>query len=101
MKFKFNRAVFSAVLICYLVMLAITVPCLHATDVPEKPSNYVVDLAGVLDSATKSKLNGYLKELEQKTTAQFIILTVKSPVREPCVTVSRMDTGSLIMIRGL
>jgi len=46
--------------------------------IPAQPQNYVVDLAGIVDDATEAKLNRYLQELEQKTTAQFVILTIES-----------------------
>ena len=46
--------------------------------VPERPVRYVVDLAGIIDAEPETKLNGYLQELEQKTTAQFVILTIES-----------------------
>ena len=46
--------------------------------VPQMPSNYVVDLAGIIDDRVENNLNGYLKELEQKTTAQVVVLTVQS-----------------------
>lgn len=58
--------------------------CLTATAaaqgaaVPERPAQYTVDLANVIDAETETKLNGYLQELERKTTAQFVILTVES-----------------------
>jgi uncharacterized protein len=45
---------------------------------PAMPSTYVVDLAGIIQNDYKARLNAQLKELEQKTTAQFIILTVQS-----------------------
>lgn len=41
-----------------------------------RPTRYVEDRAGVLDPVTENRLLGYLQELEQKTTAQFIVLTV-------------------------
>lgn len=45
---------------------------------PKVPSNYVNDLAGIIRDDLESQLNAYLKELEQKTTAQVFILTVQS-----------------------
>ena len=45
-------------------------------NIPDRPRDYVVDLAGVVDDRAEQKLNGYLKELEQRTTAQVIVLTV-------------------------
>ena len=46
--------------------------------IPDKPYNHVVDLAGIIDANVEAGLNRYLLELEQKTTAQMIILTIKS-----------------------
>ncbi|HMK57344.1 MAG TPA: TPM domain-containing protein [Dissulfurispiraceae bacterium] len=45
---------------------------------PASPQAYVVDLAGILDSEVQARLNAYLKELEQKTSAQMVVLTIKS-----------------------
>ncbi len=45
---------------------------------PSRPANYVVDLAGVIRPEIKRGLNSFLSDLEAKTTAQAIILTVKS-----------------------
>jgi uncharacterized protein len=50
----------------------------YAVDFPVPPPAPVVDLAGIIDDAVESKLNQYLRELEQKTTAQVAVLTVKS-----------------------
>jgi len=46
--------------------------------IPQMPSQYVVDLAGIINDNVEYRLNGYLKELEQKTTVQFVILTIQS-----------------------
>jgi uncharacterized protein len=67
-------ALFSAVL--FFCMLAVSV-C-HAVDIPDTPRDYVVDLAGIVDQGAEGKLNGYLRELEQKTGAQMVVLTIKS-----------------------
>ena len=48
------------------------------TEIPERSLRYVVDLAGIVDDATENRMNGYLQELENKTTAQLVILTIKS-----------------------
>ena len=50
----------------------------HADIIPEKPESYVVDLADIIDNSSEYKLNQYLRELKQKTTAQLAILTIKS-----------------------
>jgi uncharacterized protein len=49
-----------------------------AIKIPAKPPNYVVDLAGIIDANVEAGLNRYLLELEQKTTAQMVILTIAS-----------------------
>jgi uncharacterized protein len=46
--------------------------------IPQMPSGYVVDLAGIIDDGVENKLDGYLRELEQKTTAQVVVLTIQS-----------------------
>ncbi len=40
------------------------------------PGTYVVDRAGIVDDRIEASLNGWLRELEQKTTAQVKVLTV-------------------------
>jgi uncharacterized protein len=42
------------------------------------PSNYVEDYANVINDSDERSLNGILKELEQKTGTQYIVLTVLS-----------------------
>ena len=46
--------------------------------VPSQPVNHVVDLANMISPNVESNLNQYLLELEQKTTAQMVILTINS-----------------------
>jgi uncharacterized protein len=73
----------------YFVCLALIFVCLSGMplsaeiDVPEKPANYVVDLAGIISPDADRSLNGYLLELEQKTTVQMVILTIKSLEGDP------------------
>ena len=45
---------------------------------PASPHNYVVDLANIIDDSSEARLNGFLKELEDKTTAQIMVLTIQS-----------------------
>jgi uncharacterized protein len=45
---------------------------------PSIPRDYVTDLAGIIRSDAKNRLNSFLQELEQKTTAQVLVLTVQS-----------------------
>lgn len=74
MKSKYKFAVCLAALFVCLVFASVS----HSVSVPEKPDKYVVDLAGIVDTTVENRLNGYLQELEQKTTAQFVILTINS-----------------------
>ncbi|KAB2832530.1 MAG: hypothetical protein F9K48_10305, partial [Candidatus Brocadia sp.] len=40
------------------------------------PQRYVEDRANIVSDAVEKGLNGYLQELEQKTGAQMIVLTI-------------------------
>ena len=40
------------------------------------PRNHVEDRANVMDTASERRIDGYLTELEQKTGAQIIVLTI-------------------------
>jgi len=44
--------------------------------VPASPPNYVVDLAGVIDDGVEARTNTLLRELEERTTAQMVVLTL-------------------------
>ncbi|MEW6670181.1 MAG: TPM domain-containing protein [Thermodesulfobacteriota bacterium] len=70
-----NKAIVLLTIVC--LWLPAAFPALAVT-VPERPERYVVDLAGIIAADTEAKLNGLLQELEQKTTAQFVILTIES-----------------------
>ena len=59
------------------VLQAVTPP------IPAHPTQYVVDLAGVLDAGTQAGLNARLKDLEAATTAQVVVLTLNSLEGEP------------------
>ncbi len=50
---------------------------------PARPAQYVVDLAGVIDAGTQARLNAMLRDLETRTTAQMVILTINSLEGEP------------------
>lgn len=67
----------AAVLVVVLFGL-VAATIVSAVEIPAKPDRYVVDLAGIVDKTTEKRLNGYLQELEQKTTAQLVVLTLKS-----------------------
>ena len=63
-------------IIWLLIFSAATVA--YAVEIPVPPPDPVVDLAGIVDGSITTKLNGYLRELEHKTSAQVAILTIKS-----------------------
>lgn len=50
---------------------------LHAA-LPEKPLGVVSDFAGVMDEKTKSALNVLATEVEQKTSVEIAVVTIKS-----------------------
>ena len=66
------------VFFAFLLVILSSATGIYAADIPVPPPAPVVDLAGIIDDSVKTKLNGYLRELEQKTTAQVAILTIKS-----------------------
>jgi uncharacterized protein len=74
MSLKIKPAIFFTLLI--LIFNAASAG--HAVEIPPLPPDPVVDLAGIIEDSVQTKLNLYLRELEQKTTAQMAILTVKS-----------------------
>jgi len=71
-----NRSVTAVFLLVCLAFSAFV--SYAAVSIPAKPLNHVVDLAGIIDANVEAGLNRYLLELEQKTTAQMVILTINS-----------------------
>lgn len=69
---------FKAVLVGFLLIVTAAPAVAAVTEIPAMPSQYVVDLAGIIDDAAKSRLDSSLRELEEKTTVQMVILTVTS-----------------------
>jgi uncharacterized protein len=74
MQFK-NRF---ALILILLILGIMAVSIAQSANIPEKPHNYVVDMANMVDNVTEGKINGYLQQLEQKTSAQLVILTITS-----------------------
>ncbi|MCW5198154.1 TPM domain-containing protein [Desulfobulbus sp. F4] len=56
--------------------------------VPSSPPERVVDLANIIEPALEAQLVSALRELEEKTTAQMVVLTVSSLDGETIETVS-------------
>ncbi|MDR4509400.1 MAG: TPM domain-containing protein [Candidatus Brocadiaceae bacterium] len=68
-----RRYLLFAALIFFLCLCALT----SAQDLPV-PERYVVDQASIINDSIEQPLNGYLQELEQKTGAQMVVLTINS-----------------------
>ncbi len=68
------------IFIFFFLAVILTCPAVSSAGVtvPDKPYNHVVDLAEIIDDGVEANLNGYLLELEQKTTAQMVVLTIVS-----------------------
>jgi uncharacterized protein len=74
------KSLFKRLLASTLLILIITVSLAVAStpEPPATPRDYVIDLAGVVQGDARDRLNAVLKELEQKTSAQVLVLTVQS-----------------------
>ncbi len=65
-------------IICLIYIFLNTVSSYAEVSIPDKPFNHVVDLAGIINDDVETNLNSYLLELEQKTSAQMIVLSINS-----------------------
>jgi uncharacterized protein len=77
MNFRLDLFLFLAVF-CLLSPVFYPLSFAAIPEPPSTPPNYVVDLAGIINDNLEAKLNAYLRELEKKTTAQVVVLTIKS-----------------------
>ena len=68
-----HRLLFLPVLLCLILASHVA-----NGQIPVRPSNYVTDLAGIVDDGVEARLNRYLYELAQKTTVQLVVLTIGS-----------------------
>ena len=97
MNFRNNKRVsIVAFVVFVLFLLLVSFAVASTPEPPAVPRDYVIDLAGVMNDSTKSQLNALLHELEQKTTAQVLVLTV--PLRES-VWKSRSDGKGIPNLR--
>ena len=84
MKLKYRVPRLAALLLlAFFIFLSGTLMSSHrafgeVANLPPMPSDYVTDLAGIIDPGVRQQLNGYLQELERKTSAQMLVLTVPS-----------------------
>lgn len=63
--------------ITLITLFASAITAFGAADIPA-PKMHVADRAKIVDKQTENRLNAYLTELESKTGAQMVVLTVKS-----------------------
>ncbi len=73
-----KRARLSAILWIGWILLGAAVWIAAEPIASLRPSNYVNDLAGVLDAATQAQLNDLCRQVDQKAQAQIAVVTVKS-----------------------
>ena len=78
-----SRSFLTLFVLCAVLLVLVPAVLLPAQTIPPKPTSHVVDLAGIIDPAYASKLNNYLVELGQKTTANIVVLTVNTTGAEP------------------
>ena len=71
------RRLLHAIILMLFIVPTVTVWSQSFTDLP-MPRHYVEDYANVVNASHERSLNGILQELEQKTGAQYIILTVET-----------------------
>ncbi|MHC4074918.1 MAG: TPM domain-containing protein [Planctomycetota bacterium] len=66
-------------LCCITILIILTTVSVSSGKVTlPMPTRYVADYAGVINDIEENSLNGVLQELEQRTGAQYIVLTVRS-----------------------
>jgi uncharacterized protein len=65
--------------ILWIVWIVLAAVCVFAEPIASlRPTNYVNDFAGVLDTATQARLNALCQQVDQKAQAQIAVVTVKS-----------------------
>ncbi len=67
--------------IVFLTVLLLSVSQLltgYCLELPPTPPDPVVDLAGIINDAVKARMDQYLRQLKEKTTAQVAVLTIPS-----------------------
>ncbi|RUM39364.1 MAG: hypothetical protein DSY57_01320 [Desulfobulbus sp.] len=79
MRWPTNR-IFNGFFLLLLVLAAVVPQTVIAVTppLPENPSGHVVDLAEVIPTGQQQDIERLLTTLEQKTTAQMVILTIES-----------------------
>jgi len=66
-------------LAAFVILLLALAPLVSAEKVSDiQPTGYVIDLANVIDPATRAKISAMATELQEKTGAQIAVVTVNS-----------------------
>jgi uncharacterized protein len=90
LRFDMRRIIFIFLAVLSVTLLT-TAICFAQADLP-MPQHYVEDYANVINSSEEQSLNGVLQELEQKTGAQYIVLTVETtggvPIEDYAITLA-------------
>jgi len=81
------KAKAGVIVLLFLLLGAVPAPAV-TPPVPAQPHEYVVDLARVIDAHTTARLKALLQDLEAKTTAQMVVLTLNSLEGESIETFS-------------
>jgi uncharacterized protein len=101
-----KRIIFTPLFLLFFISLASAA----TPEPPAVPHNHVVDLAGAIRGDVRANLNRFLLELEQKTTAQVLVLTVQSldgeDIRSFALNIAekwklgqkRKDNGALLVV---
>jgi len=72
-----QRVFLHMVWVFVVVLFAVAAPLFAVgPPVPASPPNYMVDLAGIIDDGVEIRMNSMLRELQQQTTAQVVVLTL-------------------------
>jgi len=69
---------FATLATALVLAILLGAPAFGQAGLPAQPRTYVEDLANVINADHERALNGVLQELEQKTGAQYIVLTVQT-----------------------
>lgn len=67
---------------CFFLLIFFFSAVSYGQDLPV-PKRYVEDKANIIEAPVENRLNGYLQELEQKTGAQMVVLTVNTTDNVP------------------
>jgi uncharacterized protein len=73
-----NRSIRRHLALCAVLLIALCAAAQGEKISDIRPQGYVTDLAGVIDPATRQKIESLATEVQQKTGAQIAVVTVNS-----------------------